>query len=104
MKDYIEISIDFQEWQMLEPRLARFFLYCCLKANKEAAVWRGVNIPPNSLVTTMRRISAECAERVDYVQEALKTLTDAGKITVAVGPEYIIVTLTPSVLNTLVRL
>lgn len=107
MKDYIKISADFQEWQIQEPRLARLFLYCCLKANKGAAVWRGVNIPPNSHVTTTKRIAAECAERVKYVEGAIKTLIDTGKMTVTPvdgWPQYMIVTISPSALNKLVIL
>ncbi len=80
-KGFIKLPRTILEWQWYDDiNSCKLMLHLLLKANFKRKQWRGQNILPNQLITSIEKLSVETGLSVSKVRTAIKNLKDTKDI------------------------
>lgn len=90
---WISLYRKFTEWEWYDcANVKALFIHCLLKANRNANLWRGVQIKEGQFVTSLERLSSELGMSVQQVRTALSKLKSTNEISVKSTNAYSMIT------------
>jgi len=89
---YVKLYRQITEWQWFDdPNTLKLFLFCLVKANYQPSIWKGVEIPIGSFVTSSEKLADSLLLGRQQVRRALGNLQTTSEITIKTTNKYIVI-------------
>ena len=95
MTGWVKLHRKIKDWEYYnDPPTKILFLHLLLSVNHETKIWRGIEIKPGQLLTSVRKLSSETGLSAQQTRRALNNTQKSKQTTQSTTSKYTIITIT----------